>query len=728
MPRLRDRQRGRPQVLPRVRLEAGRRVPVLRDVQPAPGALLRGVRHSAPERRGGRGRCCKATGRDPGRSGRRIHGQPQEAPVAERRLVTVLFADLVGFTTLAEGRDAGGGPRAADALLRPRARRSSSATAARSRSSSATRSWPSGARPSPTRTTPSARSAPRSSSSTPSAALGPGHPGAGRRPDRRGRGHARRRRTRAWSPATSSTPRRGSSRSPPPGTVLVGEATHRAAAQRDRVRGGRRAGAQGQGRARRRRGGRAGRRRARRPRPRRTRSRRRSSAATTSCACSRTCSTPPARERRPRLVSVIGPAGHRQEPPRLGVPRSTSTASSRRSAGTTGRSPAYGEGITFWALGEMVRGRARPARDRRRADDAREGRRDARRVRPRRGRAALDRAGAAGAARRRRRAGRRSRASCSRRGGRSSSGSPRRARSCSCSRTSTGPTPACSTSSTTCSSGAADVPIFDRHARPAGAARAAPGLGRRQAQLHRRSTSSRSPRRRCASCSPGSSRACPTTAVAAIVARADGIPLYAVETVRMLVADGRLVARGRRLRARSATSTTLAVPETLHALIAARLDALDAGRPGARSRTRPCSARASRSPAWPRSSGLGRVGARAAAARRSSGASCSRHERRPAVAGARPVRVRPGAHPRGRLRHAGQARPPDAPPRGRALLRVARRGRARRRPRRALPRRLRGGAGRAGGRRPRGPGPARAACGPPIGPRRSAHPSRRSRS
>ncbi|MEO8571206.1 MAG: adenylate/guanylate cyclase domain-containing protein, partial [Chloroflexota bacterium] len=28
------------------------------------------------------------------------------APVAERRLVTILFADLVGFTTIAEGRDA----------------------------------------------------------------------------------------------------------------------------------------------------------------------------------------------------------------------------------------------------------------------------------------------------------------------------------------------------------------------------------------------------------------------------------------------------------------------------------------------------------------------------------------------------------------------------------------------------------------------------------------------
>ena len=31
---------------------------------------------------------------------------PTRAPVAERRLVTVLFADLVGFTTRSEGRDA----------------------------------------------------------------------------------------------------------------------------------------------------------------------------------------------------------------------------------------------------------------------------------------------------------------------------------------------------------------------------------------------------------------------------------------------------------------------------------------------------------------------------------------------------------------------------------------------------------------------------------------------
>ncbi|MBI3750663.1 MAG: AAA family ATPase [Chloroflexi bacterium] len=60
----------------------------------------------------------------------------------------------------------------------------------------------------------------------------------------------------------------------------------------------------------------------------------------------------------------------------------------------------------------------------------------------------------------------------------------------------------------------------------------------------------------------------------AIVARADGIPLYAVETVRMLLATGQLreedggyVPVG--------DITTIAVPDTLTALIGARLDALD---------------------------------------------------------------------------------------------------------------------------------------------------------
>ena len=66
----------------------------------------------------------------------------------------------------------------------------------------------------------------------------------------------------------------------------------------------------------------------------------------------------------------------------------------------------------------------------------------------------------------------------------------------------------------------------------------------------------------------------PERAVAAIVARADGIPLYAVETVRTLVADGRLVLRDGAY-APTGDLANLSVPETLTALIEARLDGLD---------------------------------------------------------------------------------------------------------------------------------------------------------
>ncbi|MFI5254269.1 MAG: ATP-binding protein [Candidatus Limnocylindrales bacterium] len=65
------------------------------------------------------------------------------------------------------------------------------------------------------------------------------------------------------------------------------------------------------------------------------------------------------------------------------------------------------------------------------------------------------------------------------------------------------------------------------------------------------------------------------SAAAVIVARADGIPLYAVETVRMLLAEGRLTLDGGIYRPLG-DLTDLAVPETLTALIASRLDALPA--------------------------------------------------------------------------------------------------------------------------------------------------------
>jgi class 3 adenylate cyclase len=66
----------------------------------------------------------------------------------------------------------------------------------------------------------------------------------------------------------------------------------------------------------------------------------------------------------------------------------------------------------------------------------------------------------------------------------------------------------------------------------------------------------------------------PEPALRDIVSRADGIPLYAVEMVRTLLADGRLVEEDGRFRP-VGDLTGLAVPDTLTALIGARLDALE---------------------------------------------------------------------------------------------------------------------------------------------------------
>jgi class 3 adenylate cyclase/tetratricopeptide (TPR) repeat protein len=58
-----------------------------------------------------------------------------------------------------------------------------------------------------------------------------------------------------------------------------------------------------------------------------------------------------------------------------------------------------------------------------------------------------------------------------------------------------------------------------------------------------------------------------------ILERAEGVPFYAVETVRMLLDRGILVREGNAYRL-AGDIETLEVPETLHALIAARLDGL----------------------------------------------------------------------------------------------------------------------------------------------------------
>jgi class 3 adenylate cyclase/tetratricopeptide (TPR) repeat protein len=65
----------------------------------------------------------------------------------------------------------------------------------------------------------------------------------------------------------------------------------------------------------------------------------------------------------------------------------------------------------------------------------------------------------------------------------------------------------------------------------------------------------------------------PDALAAQILARSEGVPLYAVETVRMLLDRGHVVQEGNVYRATGPVER-LEVPETLHALIAARLDGL----------------------------------------------------------------------------------------------------------------------------------------------------------
>ena len=151
------------------------------------------------------------------------------------------------------------------------------------------------------------------------------------------------------------------------------------------------------------------------------------------------------------------------------------------------------------------------------------------------------------------------------------------------------------------------------------------------------------------------------------MARADGVPLYAVETVRMLLAQGRLVARGRGLPASRDPWTSVAVPETLTALVAARLDGLD---PADRALVADAAVlgQSFSVPALAAVAGVDEAElAGQAAGPRPAGAAHPR--RRPPLARARPVRLRPGPGPRGRLPHALAARPQAPPPRRRPLLR-----------------------------------------------------------
>ena len=621
--------------------------------------------------------------------------------VAERRLVSVLFADLVGFTTLAEDRDA---EEVRDLLSRyfELARgivERHGGTIEKFIGDAVMAVWGT-----PTSHEDDAERAVRAALELVAGVRGLGtvRPGPGRRPDRRGGRHDRRRRR------GDGRRRHGQHREPPPGC----RAGRRRARRRGdderrlaghRVRGGRRAAPQGQGRARAGVAGAARRRGARRARAGRRRSRRRSSAATTSCACSRTSTTP----RRATAESGSSRSPGRAASARAGSPgssSSTSTGSSRRSTGTRAapRPTAAGSPSGRWARWSASGpGWPRPTTRRRRgpgsprpwldgfptsASDA----------------GSRPRSWPSSAWASRRPAGR---TSSSRPGGRSSSGSPP-----------TRPVVMVFEDLQWADSGLLVVrrppgrveprrPDLRRGAGPPGAPRDAPRLGRRQAQLHEPRARAARRRRRCTSSSPAWCPGFPTTRRGAIVARADGVPLYAVEIVRMLVAQGSLEAAGGVYRP-VGDLADLAVPETLHSLIAARLDALD---PADRALLQAAAV-------------LGHSftvdGLAAVAALRSRRRGAPTGRARPPRAGrprpgsavdrARPVRVRPVARPRGRLLDPRPARPQGAPPGRRPPLRDARRPGAGGRPRDALPgglpQRRRG----PGGRRARRPGPDRA--------------------
>ena len=162
------------------------------------------------------------------------------APVSERRLVSVLFADLVGFTTYSEHRD----PEETRELL---SRYFDSARQVIDRYGGTIEKFIGDAVMAvwgaPVAHEDDAERAVRAAlelvEAVAVAAARPALPGCRRArecsPAKRRSPSAQK--ARAWWPATSSTPPRAFSRVAAPGTVLVGEVTRRATRGRDRLRG-----------------------------------------------------------------------------------------------------------------------------------------------------------------------------------------------------------------------------------------------------------------------------------------------------------------------------------------------------------------------------------------------------------------------------------------------------------------------------------------------------------
>ena len=356
--------------------------------------------------------------------------------------------------------------------------------------------------------------------------------------------------------------------------------------------------------------------------------------------------------RAPRLVSVIGAAGVGKS--RLGwefekyVDGLAATVRWHR-----GRCLSYGDGVAFWALAEMVRQRLRIAEEDSTQVAADKLERRARAMALRSGRAGVRPAAA--------------RPSCSASTRRLTAAASWLARSCS-------PDGGCSSSGSLHTTPVVmvledlqhadaglldflehlldwtrDVPVFVLTlARPELEAPPA-RLGNRTAQQHgadprpaRRCGDARAAGRACA-------RACRQAAQTAISDRAEGIPLYAVETVRMLI-DRDVVQPVDGVYRLVGDVGELSVPATLQSLLAARLDALepdaralvaDAAVLGGSFPVEALVAVSSKPESWSASSWPSWCAER-----------CSAVRRRPPVAAARAVRVRPDDVPAGGLRHA----------------------------------------------------------------------------
>ena len=148
-----------------------------------------------------------------------------------------------------------------------------------------------------------------------------------------------------------------------------------------------------------------------------------------------------------------------------------------------------------------------------------------------------------------------------------------------------------------------------------------------------------------------------------ILARAEGVPLYAVETVRMLLDRGLLVEEGSVVPGRRRDRVARGAGD------AARADRRPPRRPLARRAAAGRRRRRARQDvhaggAGRADAGSSRTGARAAA-RRPRAQGGARSAVRPALARARPVRLPAGPAPPGRLRDAAEARAPGEAPGGR---------------------------------------------------------------